>query len=570
MSKLCLVLHGHVPYVLNHGRRPHGEHWLYEAAAETWLRLIDTLEGLDGPARGVSLTLSLSPILLEQLASPLFQERFPVYLAEQEQRAHADERGFTDWGDHHLAGLARGWADHYMDLADRFEALDRDLPGALARLWDAGRVELITSFATYAYPPLLLHDASCRAQVRVALETAERVLGRRPEGFWLPECALRPGGLWSPPIQRGAGRDAARRRAGTAEILAQEGVRYTLVDERVLRGARSEGLLGPEGLQPVGWDQAASEPERAWRSPLEPHLAYAEGEARLSVLAGHSGLVEQVASGSVGYPADSRYLEFHKRHGDGGLRYWSVSSARAGLSDKERHDPQAAQAALDSHAQAFCGMARSILRRHARETGRPGVLTAPLRAELLGHWWHEGPEFLKAVLERVAALEDLQACSVGEALREAPADKLVRLPEGSASESGDHTPWLGEGARWMWQVLYDAEDRFGQLCLNEPWRDDDATREALELAGRELLLLQASDWTRGASSGEAADYAMKRFAQHAARFDRCCEVVEDRHVGRPLDAAHEAALAEARASDVVFEGLRLSAWESAPVGRGHE
>ena len=40
---LCIVLHGHLPYVLHHGSYPHGEAWLYEAAAETYLPLLDMI-----------------------------------------------------------------------------------------------------------------------------------------------------------------------------------------------------------------------------------------------------------------------------------------------------------------------------------------------------------------------------------------------------------------------------------------------------------------------------------------------------------------------------------------------
>ncbi|MEM9753736.1 MAG: hypothetical protein AAF916_10170, partial [Planctomycetota bacterium] len=32
LGSFCLVLHGHLPYVLHHGTWPHGEDWLYEAA----------------------------------------------------------------------------------------------------------------------------------------------------------------------------------------------------------------------------------------------------------------------------------------------------------------------------------------------------------------------------------------------------------------------------------------------------------------------------------------------------------------------------------------------------------
>ena len=40
------TLHSHLPYVLNHGRWPHGSDWLCEAALDTYLPLLEVLRGL--------------------------------------------------------------------------------------------------------------------------------------------------------------------------------------------------------------------------------------------------------------------------------------------------------------------------------------------------------------------------------------------------------------------------------------------------------------------------------------------------------------------------------------------
>ena len=38
-----LTLHTHLPYVLNHGRWPHGSDWLCEAMTDTYLPLLEAL-----------------------------------------------------------------------------------------------------------------------------------------------------------------------------------------------------------------------------------------------------------------------------------------------------------------------------------------------------------------------------------------------------------------------------------------------------------------------------------------------------------------------------------------------
>src|SRR3954462_6245675 len=80
IGTLCLVLHGHLPYVLHHGTYPHGEAWLYEAAAETYLPILDMIGEVALNNARPALTIGLTPVLLEQLAHPRFKSGFVDYL----------------------------------------------------------------------------------------------------------------------------------------------------------------------------------------------------------------------------------------------------------------------------------------------------------------------------------------------------------------------------------------------------------------------------------------------------------------------------------------------------------
>ena len=68
LGSFVLVLHGHLPYVLRHGTWPHGEDWLYEAAAETYMPLLNTIGECALMQGRPRLTMGLTPVLLEQLA----------------------------------------------------------------------------------------------------------------------------------------------------------------------------------------------------------------------------------------------------------------------------------------------------------------------------------------------------------------------------------------------------------------------------------------------------------------------------------------------------------------------
>src|SRR5262245_26216210 len=74
---LALVLHTHLPFV----RHPEydeflEESWLYEAITETYIPLINMLDGFVQDQVPCRLTMSLTPPLLNMLSDSLLQERY--------------------------------------------------------------------------------------------------------------------------------------------------------------------------------------------------------------------------------------------------------------------------------------------------------------------------------------------------------------------------------------------------------------------------------------------------------------------------------------------------------------
>ena len=552
IGSFCLVLHGHLPWVLNHGRWPHGEVWLFEAAAETYLPLLRVLEG-----GGCPLTLGLTPVLLEQLGNPGFRERFAEWLGEELERCQRDQVEFAARGDEHLAWLAADAERTVAGQMQQLAAIGGDIPGAFARLARAGSVELLTSNATHGLMPLIRHDSCARAQVRAGLATSRRRLGFAPRGAWLPECAYRPGGLWTPPVGDGT----PRLRAGVEEIFAQEGIGFFVVDAHLFAGARSEGTQSDAGFTKTDWEQAKWDTTRGWRNVLEPHLVSSDGgPGRIVALARHPELSEQVWSGEVGYPGDGRYLEFHKRHGRDGRRYWRVTGSGVDLGGKQPYSPDEARAAVYTHAQHFAATVRSIAQRHHERTGRHGVVVAPFDAELFGHWWHEGPHFIQEVMLALRGDPVVEPLTISRHLAAWPADKVVGLPEGSWGARGDFSVWLNDETRWTWEAAHGAEDRLLGCLHRHDWRGSPAIAEPLRAAARELLLLQASDWQFVIHTRGAVDYGYRRFCEHLARFDRACTIADARAAGKPDTAVTTVELADMALHDDCFPDLDLDWW----------
>ena len=172
--KLSIVLHTHMPYVEGFGTWPFGEEWLWEAIATSYLPLLDVLDRHPG-----KVTLSITPVLADQLEAPGALERCLAFLREVRPASHA-----LDMRDEPSAAIEYS-AARYAAAADALERRG-DLIAAFAPHvnW--------TSAATHAVLPLLATDAGVRLQLETGIASHRRRFGAWHGGFWLPECAHAP------------------------------------------------------------------------------------------------------------------------------------------------------------------------------------------------------------------------------------------------------------------------------------------------------------------------------------------------------------------------------------------
>src|SRR5207247_98837 len=111
---------------------------------------------------------------------------------------------------------------------------------------------------------------------------------------------------------------------------------------------------------------------------------------------------------------------------------------------KTEYYPDRAHARAADHAAHFAHLAHKVLlERPATDEDVPPVLCAPFDAELFGHWWFEGPEFLKQVALQLSRPESkLALTTAGDYLDQFPPSGYVALPEGSWGRNGTHEVWL--------------------------------------------------------------------------------------------------------------------------------
>jgi 1,4-alpha-glucan branching enzyme len=189
---------------------------------------------------------------------------------------------------------------------------------------------------------------------------------------------------------------------------------------------------------------------------------------------------------------------------------------------------------------------------------RDPLIVAPYDAELFGHWWFEGPEWLYDVLKAIDADPELEAVTCEEALAATPPTTVVALPEGSWGQGGFHWVWLNEWNEWIWKRVYQAEREMQELVEEFGSRKDDRLHGVLEQAARELLLLESSDWQFLISTWSARDYAEARAADHFESFERLRDLARRYGRGEPVDAAEWTFLHECRERDRAFARIDLN------------
>ena len=492
----AIVLHSHLPYARGAGRWPHGEEWVHEAILGTYLPLLGLLHDLRDEGVAYRMTIGLTPTLLEQLADPDIDHRFIEYCDDQIKRAEQDVKRFGGNGDTGRGALAMFYLSLFRAQRDAYtKRFGRDVVGAFADLARTRHVEILTSAATHGYLPLL-DTHSVYAQLAVGTRTTRRHIGVEPRGIWLPECAYAP---------------------GLEEILGLFGITHFFIDPALLGGRRLVDQTHRFEARRSGAGIAAPLVDHDKIDVLRPYLVR---ESDVAAIARHDTVSGQVWSAMMGYPGDANYREFHRKDEKTGLRYWRVTDVSVGLGGKELYSPGAASERVRSHADHFVRLIRETLAAR-KEHSRSALLTVTFDAELFGHWWFEGVDWLGRVLRELAA-NGPRPVTVDEYLRAERPPERVELQEGSWGKNNDHSTWANDRTEWMWREL--AKMSVEMSALRAVTIADPLRLRAARQAARELLLAQSSDWPFLVTTGQAVDYAIERFRSHAMRFRRAVDL----------------------------------------------
>jgi 1,4-alpha-glucan branching enzyme len=500
---LAIVLHAHLPFV----RHPEyddflEEDWLYEAITETYIPLINVFDSLVNDGVEFRLTMSLTPTLIAMLTDPLLQGR---YLRHIEKLIELSEKEVerTRWQPE-LNTLARMYRERLNNARFVFGSrYERNIVGAFKKFQDMGRLEIITCAATHGFLPLMeQYPSAVRAQIKTAVKDYEKHLGRPPKGIWLPECGYYP---------------------GLDDVLKENGIRYFFTD--------SHGIL--------------------YASPRPKYGVFAPIYCKSGVAAFGRDLEssKQVWSAAEGYPGDYAYRDFYRDVGfdleydyvrpylhDGirtnvGIKYHKITGPS---NHKEVYDREAALAKAADHAGNFMFNREKQVEYLEGFMGRKPLIVSPYDAELFGHWWFEGPEWLDYLLRKIHYDQDtVKTITPSEYLEQNPRNQRSTPSMSSWGYKGYSEVWLEDSNDWVYRHLHKAAERMTEVARVHDGADG-MKRRALNQAARELMLAQSSDWAFIMKTGTMVEYAVKRTKDHVSRFNTLYEMIKSGQVDARL------------------------------------
>ncbi len=524
-----LILHAHLPFV-RHPEYPEflEEDWLYEAITEVYLPLIFIFQNLHEAGAKPRLAMNVSPPLCEMLADNLLQERYTRHLEnllelakKEEERVKNEAPDYLDAAKMYVTNLSSAlhlWNNKY----------GRNLINAFRELQDEGVLEIITCCATHGFLPLISTHEARRAQIQIAVANYKKHFARSPRGIWLAECAYEP---------------------GVEQLLKEAGIEYFIGDSHALLYGDPRPRFGVHApvMCPNG----------------------------VAVFARDIETSQQVWSAEVGYPGNGVYREFYRDigwdlpleylkphlHKDGarrhlGLKYHRITAREVPSDKKEAYVPSWAREKAAEDATDF--IQKRIAQAHKlRENfgGHPPLVVAPYDAELYGHWWFEGPQFIDFLFKKIHFDQtEINAVTPGDYL-DARIPIQVQTPTASSwGENGYYKVWLNEGNSWMYPFQHDAERKMTELAdfYHHPNRTE---WRILNQMARELLLAQSSDWAFQIYQGTTVQYSSNRFKSHIHRFNLLAKMIETHDF-------NEAMLKEIENRDTIFQEIDYRIYRS--------
>jgi predicted glycosyl hydrolase (DUF1957 family) len=475
-----LHLHAHLPYFRRrviYGSsgiwQPMGfpEEWFHEAIKETYIPLIIIFERLKSEGVDFRISMDISPTLTNMMRCSLLQEEFIKYINANISLARA-EVDRTEREASHYNDTAWMHLNRFLDVRDCFVRYGGDLTKAFKQFQDEGYLEISTCGATHAFLPFFTaFPESIRGQIQTAVLDYRTTFDRDPVGMWLPECAYVP---------------------GIEKYLEEVGLRYFFSETHAVLHGDSPAIFGTN-------------------API-----YLRG-SNVAVFARDSETGRQVWSGEEGYPGDPDYLDFHIKGGP--LKYNRITSRRSDY--KEPYVREWALKKAADHAQHFMESRNFRFKYISNWFWKKPLTVAMYDAELFGHHWYEGTDFLYYLLKKLYYNQnETELITPSAYLTRYSRNQEIFITPSSWGDKGTFDKWMYGSVSWMYRHSHEAirELRAMATDLKSNRQNDQLSKRIVSQATREVLQAMNSDMPFVISNGHFQDLMKQFFFEYLERF----------------------------------------------------
>lgn len=444
------LLHAHLPDYRTSGNSQLEERALFQVILESYLPLLEILSNRNSEA---VVTMSFSPTLLQMLTDDEVLLRFETYMEQTLALLRFEKQTVPSEVERAIVTM---YEKRYEKLFQLFYQMNKNLVFAFQKLDKKGVIEAITTAATHPFLPYIQTKKGKQDEIRHGLDIFIEHFGFQPKGFWLPECGYS---------------------AEVGDVLVQEGLEYTFLSDATIR---------------------------------EP----SQTEQGLVLLPINQILAERVWSSATGYPAHPLYREYYwdisyKRDWnqlspyvntpvpvDTGLKYWKVT----GYEEKDWYNREEAllQAKIDS---------TDFTKKLFDFDNELAVFA--FDAELFGHWWYEGPDWLAHVISKEKSIPFVSP-EKWISMRSKPLPLKTPQLLSSWGRGGYGEVWLNERNASFYKVFHEMEDILFSRLPPEGF--------VYEQMKKEWRLAISSDWLFMIDANRNANYGYKRIQEHIERF----------------------------------------------------
>ncbi len=494
------VLHSHLPFV----KHPEFENfleewWLFEAINETYIPLLMVFKKLEDENVNFRLTVSLTPTLMEMLSDTHLMEKYKrhlnrlIELGKKElvrTRTNYDEYKVAEFYNERMAGIKEFF----------YGFLNEDILSGYRYFQRTGSLEIITSAATHGFLPFIKNKEFVKLQLNVGKQIYKKHLGVEPKGIWLPECAYF---------------------RGLTKLLRKENLGFFFVENHAI-------------------DKDVAEKDGVYAFKRDKESA------------------KVVWSSKEGYPGDVNYRDFYRDLGYDmplyyikdylpdkirtftGFKYYKIT----GSTDyKELYNPEAAHLKSKEHAYNFhFNLAKSLDYRKNRGSN---LITSFYDAELFGHWWFEGVDFLYHLFKVFDRYKTIEPVTPTEYLERFPNQTKEEPKASSWGDKGYYDVWLNGSNSWIYNHLHHEEERLKKMNKGEK-----LDREIISLMITELLLAQSSDWAFLITTKDNKQYAEMRGKEHISNFNKLSDMLKTGLIEKEF-------IDRLKAKDSLFKGVEL-------------